>query len=195
MNRFKWGGIKEHKEYYADETIRRMIYTHRNLLSNLAQTMFFAGASDEKVLNVLEKWYNEFPAEIIAYDAIRDNTISAANTYKMLYIKQLLDEKEGKTPQLSIEKRNLALERSMEIAEAIAAEQFQYLDWYNTFRSRNRSDLMIFTRSSIMKEALGILGDNRVGSIGLLLLMFLNLLFEQQSNCLCQFQINNFHRY
>ncbi len=166
MNRFKWGGIKEHKDYYADETIRRMIYTHRNLLSNLAQTMFFAGASDEKVLNVLEKWYNEFPADIIAYDAIRDNTISAANTYKMLYIKQLLDEKDGKTPQLSIEKRNLALERSMEIAEAIAAEQFQYLDWYNTFRSRNRSDLMIFTRSSIMKEALGILGDNHVGSIG-----------------------------
>ena len=166
MHRFKWGGLKENKKYYSDETIRRMIYTHRNLMANLAQTMFFAGAPDEKVLDVLEKWYSEFPADVIAYDAVRDNTIIIANTYRMLYIKQLLDEKDGKTPQLNSEKCNLALERSISIAEAIAKEQYQYLNWYNSFRSRNRSDMMIFTRSSIMKEALGILGENRIENIG-----------------------------
>ena len=47
MNRFKWGGVKEHKEYYADETIRRMIYTHRNLIVMLAQTMIKEEEPDE----------------------------------------------------------------------------------------------------------------------------------------------------
>ena len=35
MERFKWGGVKDNKDYYADETVRRMISTHRNLISSL----------------------------------------------------------------------------------------------------------------------------------------------------------------
>lgn len=166
MNRFKWGAVKENKDYYADETVRRMIYTHRNLLANLAQTMFYKKEADEKVMNVLEKWYDVFPNDIVAYDALRDNSITIANIYKLLYLKQHYGKDNGLKPELSEEKTEILEKRIYEIAGAIVKEQYEYLRWYNTLGARGRSDMMIYARASMLREAWMILGNAPVGDIG-----------------------------
>ncbi len=166
MNRFKWGAVKENKDYYADETVRRMIYTHRNLLANLAQTMFYKKEADEKVMNVLEKWYEVFPNDIVAYDALRDNSITIANIYKLLYLKQHYGKDNGLKPELSEEKTEILEKRIYEIAGAIVKEQYEYLRWYNTLGARGRSDMMIYARASMLREAWMILGNAPVGDIG-----------------------------
>ena len=166
MNRFKWGAVKENKDYYADETVRRMIYTHRNLLANLAQTMFYKKEADEKVMDVLEKWYDVFPNDIVAYDALRDNSITIANIYKLLYLKQHYGKDNGLKPELSEEKTEILEKRIYEIAGAIVKEQYEYLRWYNTLGARGRSDMMIYARASMLREAWMILGNAPVGDIG-----------------------------
>lgn len=166
MNRFKWGAVKENKDYYADETVRRMIYTHRNLLANLAQTMFYKKEADEKVMDVLEKWYEVFPNDIVAYDALRDNSITIANIYKLLYLKQHYGKDNGLKPELSEEKTEILEKRIYEIAGAIVKEQYEYLRWYNTLGARGRSDMMIYARASMLREAWMILGNAPVGDIG-----------------------------
>ena len=165
MNRFKWGEVKEHKDYYADETVRRMIYTHRNLLANLAQTMFYNEEPDAKVLNVLEKWYEEFPSSIIAYDAIRDNSITIAKIYRMLYLKQHYDKEKGLETQLTDEQKKIIENRIYDIAGAIVKEQFEYIRWYNTMSSRFRSDMMTYARTSLLREAWMIIGNAPIGDI------------------------------
>ncbi|MBR5455417.1 MAG: DUF2723 domain-containing protein [Bacteroidaceae bacterium] len=165
MNRFKWGGVKENKDYYADETVRRMIYTHRNLLANLAQTMFYSGADDTKVMNVLEKWHEEFPGDIIPYDAVRDNSITVANIYSLLYHKQHYDKENNGKSQLDAEAMAVLEERAYEVASAIVKEQFEYLRWYNTLNARSRSDIMAYTRASLLREAWSIIGNSPIGNI------------------------------
>lgn len=146
INRFKWGGIKENKDYYADETIRRMIYTHRNLIVMLAQTMMQKNEPDDKVMALLEKWYEEFPNEIIRYDAVRDNSIAVANMYKYLY---------GRCADS--EKAALLQERYTAIATAIAQEQYEHLKWYNNFKPNQRNEIMVYNRLNLLVQALGIL--------------------------------------
>lgn len=165
MNRFKWGGVKENKDYYADETVRRMIYTHRNLLANLAQTMINNGAEDSKVLDVLEKWYEEFPRDIIAYDAIRDNSIAVADIYRRLYYKLYYDKEKGVATQLDDKTMATIEERIYEIAGSIVKDQFEYLRWYNTLPARNRSDMMLYTRTSQLRDAWSMIGNSPVNSI------------------------------
>ena len=148
MNRFKWGGIKEHKDYYADETIRRMIYTHRNLIVALAQTMMQQKQPDDKIIALLEKWYEEFPNEIIRYDAIRDNTMAVAKIYKHLYNRCTDSEKAA-----------LLHERYTEIATIVAQEQYEHLKWYNTFKASQRSEIMVFNRLNLLTQALAVLED------------------------------------
>ena len=146
MNRFKWGGVKEHKDYYADETIRRMIYTHRNLIVMLAQTMVKENQPADRVIALLEKWHEEFPNDIIRYDAARDNSIAVANMYKYLY-NRCSDK----------EKAALLQERYTEVATAIAQEQYEHLKWYGNFKAKQRSEVMIFNRVNLLTQALGIL--------------------------------------
>ena len=156
MNRFKWGGIKENKDYYADETIRRMIYTHRNLIVALAQTMIHKNESDERIIALLEKWHEEFPNEVIRYDAIRDNSIAMASMYKYLYNR--CNNNETAT---------LLQDRYTEIATAIALEQYEHLKWYNTFKSKQRSEIIVFNRLNILTQALNILGDTGLSGISI----------------------------
>ena len=156
MNRFKWGGVKEKKDYYADETVRRMIYTHRNLIANLAQTMYDNREPDIKVMNVLEKWYKEFPNGIIAYDALRDNSITIANVYRMLYLKQHYDKEDGLEPQLTEEQKKILEERIFEIAGAIVKEQFEYIKWYNTNIVNQNSITKLFISLITLKQLLTV---------------------------------------
>ena len=56
MNRFKFGGLST-KGIYLDETVMRMCYTHRRLLSQLALNLVNEGKDDKaaKVLALCEK--------------------------------------------------------------------------------------------------------------------------------------------
>ena len=147
INRFKWGEVKNNKSYYADETVRRMIYTHRNLISMLAQIMLNERQPDEKILNVLDKWYEEFPGEIIAYDAIRDNSTSIAAAYKIIHDRTSDKEKAAELR-----------EKYTNIASAIAKDQFEYIKWYNGLRWQQRNETLIFSRLNIFTQVLNILG-------------------------------------
>lgn len=148
MHRFKWGEVKNNKDYYADETVRRMIYTHRNLISMLSQIMLKEGQPDEKILNILDKWYEEFPNEIIPYDAIRDNSTSIAAAYKIIH-----DRTKDKELAQSLQ------EKYIKIAAAAANEQLEYLEWYNGLRASQRNEMLIYTRLNILTQAINILGN------------------------------------
>ena len=88
MERFKWGGMKDNKDYYADETIRRMIHTHRRYITLLAIKMVREEKSHKDIINLLEKIYEEFPSHVAPYDALADNTIVVANLYYAIYNEQ-----------------------------------------------------------------------------------------------------------
>ena len=47
--------------------------------------MINSETEDAQIIAVLEKVYNELPHEIVAYDALRDNTIALANIYDIIY--------------------------------------------------------------------------------------------------------------
>ena len=59
MNRFKWGGLKK-KGLYLDETVTRMCWTHRHLMTMLASELILEGKED-KALKVLQKAETEIP--------------------------------------------------------------------------------------------------------------------------------------
>ena len=148
MNRFKWGEVKNNKDYYADETVRRMIYTHRNLVSMLAQIMFKEHQPDEKILDILDKWYEEFPHEIVAYDAIRDNSMSIAAAYKLIHDRTGNKEKAAELQ-----------EKYIKIASIAFNEQLEYMDWYNGLRDNLRNEVLIYTRLNVLTQAMNILGN------------------------------------
>ena len=154
MNRYKWGEVKNNKDYYADETVRRMIYTHRNLISMLAQIMLKENRPDEKILDILDKWYEEFPGDIIRYDAIRDNSSTIAAAYKIIH-----DRTNDKQKAAEIR------EKYIKIASAIAKEQLEYLEWYNGLRPNLRNEMLVFRRLDIMTQAMGILGRDGIDEI------------------------------
>ena len=154
MNRFKWGEVKNNKDYYADETIRRMIYTHRNLISMLVQIMMNNGQSDDKILAVLDKWYEEFPGDIIPYDAVRDNSTSIAAAYKIIY-----DRTTDKTKAAELR------EKYTGIASSIANNQVEYIRWYNGLRPQLRNEVLIYTRLNVLTQTMNILGRDGIDAI------------------------------
>ena len=127
--------------------------------------MFYKNEPDAKVMSVLEKWYEVFPGDIIAYDAVRDNSITIANIYRMLYLKQHYDKEKGLEPQLTEEQKRILEERIYEIAGSIVKAQYEYIRWYNTMSSIHRSDMMTYTRTSILREAWMIMGNAPVDDI------------------------------
>ena len=66
MNKFKFGGVSQ-QGIYLDETVMRMCYTHRRLLSQLAISLIQEG-QQEKAKNVLEKAEKEIPAYNVPHD-------------------------------------------------------------------------------------------------------------------------------
>lgn len=59
MHRFKWGGLST-RGVYLDETVRKMCYTHRRLMAQLALALIQQHQND-KALKVLEKAEKELP--------------------------------------------------------------------------------------------------------------------------------------
>ena len=66
MNRFKFGGANT-PGIYLDETVMRMCFTHRRLMSQLALHLAEEG-QNEKAAKVLERAEQEFPQENVPHD-------------------------------------------------------------------------------------------------------------------------------
>ncbi|MBQ2126036.1 MAG: DUF2723 domain-containing protein [Bacteroidaceae bacterium] len=180
LNRFKWGGVKEHKGYYADETIRRMISTHRNLIAQLATDMLNSEVEDARIISVLEKVYSEFPSETIPYDALRDNTISLADVYNIIYNVQTDYKKEianladsDDLVKLNILKEfylgddTLAMlkQRRDEMANSILKNELEHLKWYNTLRPNELNDVMLYHRVSLINHSWELLENGNSSNI------------------------------
>ena len=171
INRFKWGGIKENKDYYADESIRRMIGTHRNLVAQLATEMINSDIEDERIVAVLETLYKELPSETVPYDALRDNIVAIADVYNIVYNVQLDYKNEiGKTgseehirkavlQEMFMGDDTLAMlkQRRDEIANSIIKNETEHVKWYNTLKPYEINDVMLYHRVSLIGHSWGLL--------------------------------------
>ena len=169
MSRFKWGGVKENKDYYADETVRRMISTHRTQIATLAQYMYneiiILGDTDkeqqrakevtEKIIALLEKWNEEFPGKIVVYDTMRDGTAEIAKLYKMLYMDQL--EKEGTSHFLGKDTLELLNKRSVELAAVVIKNEYEYLVWNSSRKPRERNRQLEEHRKRILLDGVHVM--------------------------------------
>jgi hypothetical protein len=84
----------------------------------------------------------------------------------MLYFKQHHDKENGRPQQLNAEEIAILEKRIDEVAGAIVKEQFEYIRWYNTLDASNRSDIMLYSRASLLREAWMIMGNAQIGEIG-----------------------------
>ena len=160
MERFKWGGVKEHKDYYADETIRRMISTHRNLVAQLAKEMLTDGnETDDRIIALLEKIRTEFPSDIVPYDALRDNTMSIASIYNIIRKVQNEYKKENSVLYLGDATLQLLTDRVSEISSTVLKDEYEYLRWYNTIDAKDHNDILIYHRLSLLGEAWKLLEE------------------------------------
>ena len=98
--------------------------------------------------------YEEFPHEIVPYDAIRDNSVSIAAAYKIIH-----DRTTDKVKAAELQ------EKYIKIAAVAADEQLEYLEWYNGLREKQRSEVLIYTRLNILTQAMNILGNAGVDKI------------------------------
>jgi hypothetical protein len=161
MERFKWGGVKDNKDYYADETVRRMISTHRNLISQLATEMINGEHSDKRIIALLEKVYNEFPRDVIPYDALRDNTMALAGVYNIIYQMQCEYKNENSDKYLGDDTLKLLKSRINEISNIVLRDEYEHLRWYSTLDEKEHNDILIYHHLSLLKEAWTLL-DNKL---------------------------------
>ena len=114
MNRFKFGGIDQ-KGLYLDETVMRMCYTHRNVLSQTAMQLIREGKKDE-ALKLLEYGKKMIPSYNVPYDPVSVGLSYSDNRFMLPDAWRLA----GK-PQ-----------EAERILLAIGKNCRQYVNWYNT---------------------------------------------------------------
>ena len=112
MDRFKFGGLKENPDYYVDETINRMVLTHRRLLSSLAVQLYAEGKY-EQALAVLDRTEEELPSSLVPHEYF--SAMDMGETYMNL----------GE------------YEKARAIIEPFADTQIEYLNWYNSLSGRH----------------------------------------------------------
>jgi len=107
MNRFKFGGLST-KGIYLDETVMRMCYTHRRLLSQLA-------------INLVNEEQNEKAAKVLA---LAEKEIPAYNV-----------PADFQSGSLEIARAYAALDqnaKAQEILDQLWNKSIQYMNWYCT---------------------------------------------------------------
>ena len=80
MNKFKFGGVDK-PGIYLDETVMRMCYTHRRLLSMLAMNLIHEG-KDKKAMEVLDKCEKMLPSYNIPHD-YQSGSMDLARAYAL----------------------------------------------------------------------------------------------------------------
>ena len=110
MNKYKYGGISK-PGIYLDETVMRMCYTHRRLMSLLAVNLLEEGKTD-KVKAVLAKAEKEIPAYNIPHD-YQSGSLDLARAY-------------AGTGQNN---------KAQELIDQLWKKSSQYLQWYCSLES------------------------------------------------------------
>ena len=105
MNRFRYGGVKT-RGIYLDETVRRLCYTHRQLMATLALELIKEG-KDQKALAVLKKAEEELPSYNLPMQMMGGG-LDMAKAYMLL----------GKTKE------------ARALIEQLWKRDTQYLRWY-----------------------------------------------------------------
>ena len=142
MNKYKYGGV-DVPGIYLDETVMRMCYTHRRLLSKLAITLIDENQSD-KAKNVLDKAEKALPDYNIPHD-YQSGSLDIARAYAL-------------TQQTK---------KAQQIIDQLWTKSGQYLQWYCALDgsqfSMSQHDCMIHLY--IMQQILDLqqLVDEKVG--------------------------------
>ena len=110
MNKYKYGGISK-PGIYLDETVMRMCYTHRRLMSLLAVNLLEEGKTD-KVKAVLAKAEKEIPAYNIPHD-YQSGSLDLARAYA------------------GTDQNN----KAQELIDQLWKKSSQYLQWYCSLES------------------------------------------------------------
>ncbi|MCR4582496.1 MAG: DUF2723 domain-containing protein [Prevotella sp.] len=108
MNKFKFGNVSA-PGIYLDETVMRMCYTHRRLLSTLAMNLCQEGEM-EKAKNVLQKLEKELPDSNIPHD-FQSGSFDMVRSYILTG-----QQKKGQ-----------------ELLDQLWTKSSQYLKWYCSF--------------------------------------------------------------
>jgi hypothetical protein len=134
---------------------------------------------DARIISVLEKAYHEFPDEIVAYDALRDNTISLADVYNIIYrvqldYKQAIEKPADEDPvrqavlqELFLGNDTLAMlkERRDKMANRILKNELEHIVWYNTLKPYEINDVMLYHRVSLVDHAWELLDKGESSDI------------------------------
>ena len=107
MNRYRYGNLKQ-RGLYLDETVLRLVYTHRRLFAELAMHLVLEGKKD-KARKVLAKCDAEIPTYNVPYSFLSGGT-DMAEAYALLGDKA----------------------KAGEIINAVWREASQYVNWYLT---------------------------------------------------------------
>ena len=122
MNKFKFGGMNQ-RGIYIDETVMRMCYTHRRLLSQLAINLIQEDKID-KAKKVLEKCEKELPAYNIPHD-YQSGSLDLVRAYALT----------GQT------------QKAQQLLTQLWHKASQYLQWYcsldGTWFANSQQDCML----------------------------------------------------
>ena len=110
---FKFGGL-DNPDLYLDETVRRMVTSHRRLFSELATELYTQGQKD-KALQIMEKIDSEISESVMPMNDIM--SLEAANLYLAL----------GKT------------EKGISILSNMTENYFQQMRWFLSMNDRKLS--------------------------------------------------------
>ena len=165
MNRFKWGGIKNNKNYYADETILRMIYTHRSIVINLAHSMLVERRPYEDIFALLEKLRTEIPCETIPYNAFKDNSVALEEGRpSLLGIYTILCNNWEENADNKEAIKTLKA-RKDELAESVTKNEYEHLLWYSNLDHSERNSHMVSLRIANLNRIFSTLGCEKIGNI------------------------------
>jgi hypothetical protein len=105
MNKYKYGNVRQ-EGIYLDETVTRMCFTHRRLLSNLAMSLINEDKTDQ-AKKVLDKCEQELPAYNVPHD-YASGSLDLALAYNLTGQK----------------------EKAQQLVDQLWKKSQQYLQWY-----------------------------------------------------------------
>ena len=105
MNKYKYGNVRQ-EGIYLDETVTRMCYTHRRLLSTLAMNLIDEGKTD-KAKAVLDKCEKELPSYNVPHD-YASGSLDLARAYSLTGQK----------------------EKAQQLIDLLWKKSQQYMTWY-----------------------------------------------------------------
>ena len=105
MNKYKYGNVRQ-EGIYLDETVTRMCFTHRRLLSNLAMSLINEDKIDQ-AKKVLDKCEQELPAYNVPHD-YASGSLDLARAYNLTGQK----------------------EKAQQLVDQLWKKSQQYLQWY-----------------------------------------------------------------